>query len=220
MKLAQGADSIFFDQIGGKICLCFNKEHKHGLRPDDELFYRRENLAKLRKLPGKDIATGIECTADATAAFVDYIHGCELGNYVRCTEYDAADTLFPEMFRRTFPEVIMTNRLLHDCRKHWKEDLNFAFVFGNRFDVAVYRSRADIEQIPEYAQHVGKLLTLKKQYAEFLYDRQAKFVCDDELSLPDGGIYAEYKNGGKKMFAFPTGRKKTSPLTFSAIPSP
>lgn len=92
----------------------------------------------------------------------------------------------------------MTNRLLHDCRKHWKEDLNFAFVFGNRFDVAVYRSRADIEQIPEYAQHVGKLLTLKKQYAEFLYDRQAKFVCDDELSLPDGGIYAEYKNGGKK----------------------
>lgn len=40
MKLAQGADSIFFDQIGGKICLCFNKEHKHGLRPDDELFYR------------------------------------------------------------------------------------------------------------------------------------------------------------------------------------
>lgn len=208
MKLALGADSIFFDQVGGKICLCFNREHKHGDRPDDELFYRRENLKNLRALLGKNQALGTECTSDATAGFVDYIHGCETGNYVRSNKFENTDRLFPALFRRTFPEVIMSNRFVHDCRTHWKDELNFAFVFGNRFDVAIYRCRAGISAIPAYARHLGRLLAIKERYKAFFYDRQAAFVCDDKLTVPKGVVYAEYKNGGTKLFALANGTSK------------
>ena len=111
-------------------------------------------------------------------------------------------SLFPQLFRRTFPEIIMTNRFTHDCRNGWKKELNYAFVHGFRFDVAIYRSRGDIEMLPEYAALIGKLLALKRSYARYFYDSDSRYVCDTVLSVPSGIRYAEYKRGNEKLFVF------------------
>ena len=199
-KLEFGPDSIFFDQVGGRSKLCFNPAHKHGYRPDDEILYRRENLRACRALLGPDQAIGTECTNDGVCFEVDYLHGCDFGNSYRATKNAPVKTHFPQMWRRTFPGIIMTNRFIHDEREGFRDDLNHAFIYGFRYDVAIYRCRkACVTELPAYAAHLKKLLDLKKEYSEFFYG--GKFVCETDLSLPEGVKYCEYEAGGKRMFA-------------------
>jgi len=202
LKLSFDPDSIFYDQIGGVCRLCFNKEHKHGARPDDELHFRRENLDRLRAMLKDDQAIGTECTNDSVCGKVDYLHGCDFGNSYRATKTSPTKSHFPQMFRRTFPEIIMTNRFIHDCRTGWKDDLNHAFINGFRYDVALFRCRKiGIGSMPEYGEHLEKIFRLKEEYSRFFYDRNARYVCQTELDLPEEIKYCEYVNGSERMFA-------------------
>lgn len=200
-KLSFSPDSIFFDQIGGRSKLCFNSAHKHGYRPDDEMYYRRENLRELRAICGPEQALGTECIGDATSCLVDYIHGCDFGNSYRMLKNSPTRTQFPQMFRRTFPEIIMSNRHIHDCREGFRDDLNHAFITGCRFDVAIYRCRkVGVAGEPAYEEHLGRLLALKEKYHKFFYG--GRFVCDTDLALPAGVKYYEYLAAdGERMFA-------------------
>lgn len=203
-KLSFSPDSIFYDQIGGVSRLCFNEKHKHGGRPDDELHFRRENLDRLRAILGDEQAIGTECINDSVCGKVDYIHGCDFGNSYRATKSAPTKNHFPQMFRRTFPEIIMTNRFIHDCRAGWKDDLNHAFINGYRFDVALFRCRKiGIGSMPEYGEHLSKILKLKEEYSRFFYDRDGKYVCETELTLPAEVKYCEYVNTrtNERMFA-------------------
>ncbi len=201
MKISFDPNSIFYDQIGGRSKLCFNPEHKHGYRPDDEMVYRRQNLKELRAICKGDIAIGTECVNDGAIGEVDYIHGCDSGAFYRAKKNSPVKNIFPQMFLRTFPEPIISNRFIHDCRIGFREDLNHAFMNGFRFDVAIYRCRKDtIGALPEYAEQIAKIMKLKEQYAEFFYFG-GKYVCDTELSLPQGVKYCEYVHAEKRMFA-------------------
>ena len=202
LKLKFAPDSIFYDQIGGVCRLCFNKEHKHGARPDDELHYRRENLDRLRAMLEDEQAIGTECVNDSVCGRVDYIHGCDFGNAYRATKSASVKTIFPQMFRRTFPEIIMTNRFIHDCRTGWKDDLNHAFINGYRYDVALFRCRKiGIGSMPEYGEHLAKILKLKQEYSRFFYSVETKYVCETDLDLPAEIKYCEYVRGDERMFA-------------------
>ncbi len=202
LKLTFAPDGIFYDQVGGISRLCFNDKHKHGRRIDDELYFRRENIARIRSILGEEQALGTECTNDAVSGCVDYLHGCDYANYYRRTKSDSVKNLFPAMFRRTFPEIIMTNRFLHDCRPGWKNDLNYAFVQGFRYDVALFRCRKiGIAGLPEHAEHIGKIMAKKAEYARFFYNRETKYVVETALDLPAGVYYVEYVLGEERMFA-------------------
>ncbi len=202
-KLSFDPSSIFFDQIGGRCYLCFNPEHRHGYRPDDEIVYRRQNLREVRKLLGEEQALGTEVTNDSVSGELDYIHGSDFGTsyYVSNRKYIPQNHL-TAMFRRTFPEIILTNRHVHDdadCTL-WKPSLNHAFINGLRFDVSIYRGRLiGVKGLPQYAEYLGKLLALKEQYHDFFY--HGRFVCNTDLELPEGVIYTEYEANGKTMFA-------------------
>jgi len=202
MKLALGADSIFYDQLGGNSQLCFDESHKHGPRPDDEMYYRRENIDALRAMLGEGQALGTESTGDATSCKMDFIHGCETGSWVKQAKGSKPKNLMPQIFRSTFPEIIISNRQPHDCRTNYELELNYAFVQGLRFDVSLYRSRRSVTTLPEYGEHIKKLIDLREQYHRFFYDRAAKYVCETDLTLSDGVIYAEYRYGDERMFAF------------------
>lgn len=202
MKMDLGADSIFYDQVGGGVQLCFDESHKHGPRVDDEIYYRRENLDRLRAMLGDDQAIGTECTSDATACKIDYIHGCEPGSKAKNSKKDSMKSLMPQIFRSTFPEVIISNRQPHDCRTGFDIELNFAFIHGFRFDVSLYRSRASVTTLPEFGERIDRLVALKEEYHRFFYDRDAKYVCETKLDLPAGVRYAEYRYGDERMFAF------------------
>lgn len=215
-KMSFGPDSIFFDQVGGRSKLCFNPEHKHGNRPDDEMVYRRENLRRIRATCTGEIALGTECTNDAASCEVDYLHGCDFGNSYRSSKNAPTKMQFPQMFRRTFPEIIMSNRHIHDCREGFRDDLNHAFIQGCRFDVAIWRCRKiGIAGLPEYGEHLAKLLALKQKHHDFFYG-DGRYVCEHDITLPDGIFAAEYTDSkGGHMFALRSEAKET--VTFDVM---
>ena len=178
------------------------------------MVYRRRNLRDLRALLGPDQAIGTECVNDTAICEVDYIHGCDRGAGLRSSLSAPTATVFPYMFRRTFPEPVITNRWIHDCRRGWRDDLNHAFIFGMRFDVAIWRCRKiGVAGLPEYGEHLKKLLELKEKYRRFFYDwENGRFVCDTALDLPEGIFCCEYKNGDERMFALRSAADET--LTF------
>lgn len=186
-KLAFNPDSIFFDQMGGhKPFLCFDETHGHGARGDAEPAWRIKNMDAIRSLCGPDQAFGTEQTVDAFAPHIDYHHGCQYGNIF-------GETVFPELFLRTFPEPITTDRFLHDNRPDFKRLLNYAFAYGFRFDVSVYRGRKCIvSDLPDYAAHIKKLIDIREKYRSFFYE--GRFVCNHTVSVPKQIRVTEYQN--------------------------
>ena len=210
VKLSFQPDSIFFDQIGGHFPrLCFDETHQHGPRGDREQEWRIKNLKALRSLCNEEQAIGSEFTVDAYAPYLDYHHGCMFGNTYRET-----NTLFPELFLRTFPETIQTDRFLHDDREGFEKALNYAFLYGFRFDVSIYRGRkSTVGSLPAYAAYLKKLIECKETYHRFFY--HGRFVVKTELSLPEGVKVAEYEHGDEVMFAL--WNHSTGPQSFSVF---
>lgn len=201
-KLSFNPSSIFYDQVGGRCFLCFNPNHRHGYRPDDEMVYRRQNLREIHALLGADQALGTEVTNDSICGEVDYLHGSDFGTsyYYKQRGY-MPERHFVAMFRRTFPEIVMSNRHMHDDGPLFREAMNHAFVSGLRYDVAIYRSRKiGVKQMPAYADYLSKLLALKEKYHKYFY--HGKFVCNTDLDLPACITCNEYESlDGGRMFA-------------------
>ena len=195
VKLSFNPDSIFYDQIGGHHCwLCFDAKHPHGNRGDMEPRYRAAAFKALRGLLSGDKALGSENTVDLFAPYLDYHHGCDLGNWY-------AENCFPQLFLRTFPEAIMTNRFIHDCREDYKFQLNFAFAMGYRFDVSIYRGRVvGIAGEPDYAAYIRTLIDLKAKWHRFFYD--GRFVVETLYDLPESVIMTEYRHGDETLLVF------------------
>lgn len=192
-KLSYNADSVFFDQVGGHFPRpCFDESHEHGTRGDREAIWRRENMQAIRQLCTGDKAFGTEFVVDCFAPFVDYHHGLGGGW--------CSDNSFPEMYRHTFPETIMTNRLIHDERHDYQRELNFAFAYGYRFDVGIYRCRGSIGDAPAYGAHIAALLKLREQYKEFFYE--GMFTAETDVDLPKGIVKTEYKHDSRHLFVF------------------
>ncbi len=186
-KLSFGPDSIFYDQMGGHLPkICFDETHKHGRRGDTEAKWRIENMDAIVRLCGPEVAYGTEQCVDAFAPHVHYHHGCQYGNFY-------GETAFPEMFLRTFPEPIMSDRFLHDDRDDFKRILNYSFAYGFRFDVSIYRGRKSIiSDLPGYASYVRKLLDMKKMYSGYFY--RGRFVCRHTPALPEKVRMTQYEN--------------------------
>lgn len=202
-KLSYGCDSIFYDQLGASSHLCFNEAHKHGPRTDDEARYRMENIAACRELLNEDQAIGTECTTDFIAASVHYIHGCDRGAWYKKKEGDSTKGIFPALFLHTFPETIVTNRFVHDCREGFRDELNFNFIHGLRFDVSIYRGRViGIKGLPEYAAHIKKLNDLKDKYADFFFG-DGRFIYDTVPEHTSDKVYfGEHTAGDRRLMTF------------------
>lgn len=195
VKLSLNPDSIFFDQAGGHRChLCFNKNHKHGNRGDMDPLYRVENFKALGELIREDQALGTENTVDLFDPYIDYHHGCDFGNWY-------AENAYPQLYLNTFPETVMTNRFIHDERDDYKRQLNYALICGYRFDVSIYRGRVvDISGVPNYANHVKRLIEYKEKYHRFFYP--VKFFMEELPELPDSILMTEYAYEDERLVLF------------------
>ena len=194
LKLSLGADSIFFDQMAGhRPNLCFDQSHPHGKRGDQDGEARIGNMKAILALLDENQAFGSEFTVDAFAPYVHAHHGCQLGNFF-------SEDAVPQLFRRTFPEPIMTNRFIHDEKDGYRRILNHAFFYGLRFDVSINRGRVcGIAGAPEYAKRIGELVALRAKYKEFFYT--GSFVCDHTPPLPQGVRMSEYRSGDGRYLA-------------------
>lgn len=171
IKLEFNPDSLFFDQLGGHLPrFCFDETHKHKNRCDMDVVYKKENVRAIREILPEGKCIGTENVVDVLAPYFDYSHGCESAWF---DEFS-----FPSMYRYTFPETVITNRLIHDDKTFYQHHLAYAFVNGLRFDVSVYRGReVDITALPNYAEYLSYLLTIKQNYCEFFYE--GVFIGDD-----------------------------------------
>lgn len=213
LKDSFGVDSIFFDQLGCSVKLCFDQTHPHGVRIDREAGARLENIRAIRELLTPEKAIGTEWVCDRYAEATDYIHGC--GN--SCNFIPEA---YPDLYLNTFPGTICSNRFIHDEREDYKDHLNYAFVSGLIFDVCIFRGRVcGIAGQPNYAAYVKKLLDIKQTYAKYFY--HGTFCSLQGQALPaeirgsgfkaaDGGRIAALWNETDHDLTFPLfGREVT-----------
>ena len=176
IKFDYGCDSAFFDQIGGAAPLpCFNENHFHGPRADECEKWRVEAFKSMYAACPEGKAIGTEMVNDMVLPYVHYIHGIQIGAvYV--------PGCFPEMFMRTFPETIQTDRFVHDAKPGTDQSLANAFVHGFRLDVSPWRGRAHIGELPDLAQKIKALLGIKEKYRRFFYG--GAYVYDRPASIP------------------------------------
>jgi len=193
MKFDFGCDSAFFDQIGAAAPLpCFNEDHFHGPRPDACEKWRVEAFKKLKANCPEGKAIGTEMVNDMCLSYVHYIHGCQLGPIF-------GPNCFPEMFMRTFPEVIQTDRFVHDNKEGTDRQLGHAFIHGYRHDICPWRGRTSIGSMPALGEKLKKILDLKEKYGKFFYEGQ--YTCENDLPLPSCIKYGEFVSGKEHMYA-------------------
>ena len=99
-----------------------------------------------------------------------------------------------------FPEIIISNRWTHDEKKGYIDELNYAFVFGMIFDVSIFRGRmGGMKNQPNYAEHIKRLIDLKKRYRQFFYT--PSFSYDPKLlQVPHGITAARYQTKDGILF--------------------
>ena len=193
-KRSFSPDGIFYDQLCCCHKCCFDRRHLHGARIDLEPAYRLENASAIRRLITPEESFGTELICDRFTPYVDYIHGCGMA-----MSYSAA--AYPDLYRHTFPEVIVSNRWAHAEEPGYRKKLNYAFVTGLIFDISIYRGRmTDMSGAPHYAEYVASLLALRQEYRDFFYD--GRFISvERELALPGRVHAAAYEHSGKLIVA-------------------
>lgn len=195
MKFDYGCDSAFFDQIGGAAPLpCFNESHFHGPRADACEEWRVEAFRQMYTACPSGKAIGTEMVTDMILPYVHYIHGCQTGSF-----YVPGN--FPQMFQRTFPEVIQTDRFVHDDKDGTDAALGHAFVRGYRLDVSPWRGRAQLSDLPDLAEKIRRILALKAQYKDYFYDGRQVFNVNPDLPACIGWGAFENADGSSRILA-------------------
>lgn len=151
-----GADGILFDQLGvvGPK-QCFNRSHGHDTPASAEarLELIRDIARHIRKLDPEFIIM-TEGVVDVEQADIPYFHGW--GNGFGYFEPGPSETVFPELFRYTYPTFVATERIPNPFLT--RNYANYACAYGLRFEIES-RYTADVkylttDQVPapeEYA---------------------------------------------------------------------
>ena len=213
LKFDFGCDSAFFDQIGGAAPLpCFNESHLHGPRPDACEEWRVEAFRRMFDACPEGKAIGTEMVNDMILPYVHYIHGIQTG-----AVYVPGN--FPQMFQRTFPEVVQTDRFVHDDKTGTDAALGHAFVRGYRFDVSPWRGRTQLSELPSLAEKIGRILALKKAYAAYFYDGRQVFDQTPDLPACIGYGMFEHADGSSRILALwnNSDREQTFPAAGKTI---
>lgn len=187
-----GPDSIFFDQMGGRLpYLCFDKSHPHAYPALAQGQGKDKTLAAMRQalITGHGgRAFGTEKVSDCLDRHVDFVH---------VADYGAAQTpeACPEMFVYTFPDILFSTRGIRDERDHQKR-MNWGFLFGWRFDVEIWRCRGDLRDAPNYGAYMAKLIALRERWPDLLMT--GRFVDQDFFKTAGAGVIAKGFTGGGK----------------------
>jgi len=215
-----GADGIIYDQVGimnPMPCFSKNHDHKPGLGDaKNRLQMINEARQKSREV-NPDFIVMTEGTNDAIIRGIDYHHGCGLGSMISFFGVDG----FPELFRYTFPELIMTQRNPNPMIT--RTDANWALVYGLRHEIES-RYPGDVEYLlygtlptaesylnvvsppsikkmnllpaAEATKYVHSLIEFEKNNSDFF--RSGKFIDEDGIEVKGNDILAKgFVNGNK-----------------------
>ncbi|MDA3924113.1 MAG: DUF6259 domain-containing protein [Kiritimatiellae bacterium] len=164
-----GADGFIYDQFGiGGPGFCYNEEHGH-VNPIDAWAEDRFRLTKrltdaLRaRKPGFVVMT--EWVIDGLAGDFPYFHGCGVG--LKTIIPTPGQKTFPELFRYTFPELIVTQRNANPMST--RNISNFACFYGFRHENES-RYTGDVK----YLKHT---MPVSKDYSDCNSPPDVRLVC-------------------------------------------
>lgn len=184
--LSLDPDCIFYDCFGAWSCYpCYNEQHEHGNRPDAQWEGRRKVFEAVRDLCGEEKVLANEVINDVCASYSQIMHSLVYNGY-------NSDFDFPELFRYTFPDAIITNRFINNEGENYDKQLRWDFMIGMRFDTGeIPRFSDERAGGPRYAQIIGEMNSLRMQYAEFMMD--GLFTIRDTSPLPYDVYRTEYE---------------------------
>lgn len=165
-----GADGVLYDLGGTRPLFCFAEGHDHK-KPNEARASKANRYKELRaniKSRGEDRIIMEEHCIDIYSQHMDI---------VQPPTFNARSNFAVEMFRYTFPEVVMTNRNMALDEEGYLDNCNYSFIYGLAFDMSIFRCAGTLEDVPNYTAYVKKLVALRKQYAK--YFAYGKFVDED-----------------------------------------
>lgn len=212
-----GADGIIYDQLAvtaPKYCYATNHNHK-----TPEVMYTGDRYAFLRKIAttmktiNPDFIVMTEGLSDVVLNSVAWFHGYENGVYVPTQKEiegkyskTAYSSVYPEMFKYTFPEMLTTTR--NPSPVNNRLILNYATVYGFRQELES-RYAADVRYLKEnripvpedYANVISKpdleLVTSQDPIAMKVY---TKAIIDFQRENADLLWHGKYIDGKKFEF--------------------
>jgi len=205
--LELGADGVLYDIGGMRPFFCYAEGHTHK-KPSHSHESKAANYAGLRdyvKSFGEDKVILMEHNVDIYAQSMDASHGIATIPDARLLNPATAgnpadaqnDTTLREMYRYTFPELVVTNRECGEDEAHYKALAGYSFLLGLRFDMTIYRCCGSLKDIPHYAAYLKELNGLYHAYADFIlrgtFVDSDGFTCSDPLVFAKGWRSAEGK---------------------------
>ncbi|MDA3926098.1 MAG: DUF6259 domain-containing protein [Kiritimatiellae bacterium] len=195
-----GADGFIYDQFGiGGTGFCYNEAHGHAnpvqawAEDRFRLTKRLTDALRARK-PGFVVMT--EWVIDGLAEDFPYFHGCGVG--LRTFIPTPGQKTFPELFRYTYPELIVTQRNPNPMST--RNIANFACFYGFRHEnesrytgdvkylkhtMPVPKDYSDCNSPPDVrmvcstppkpvAKYMREVIAMRNQFADFL--KRGRFV--------------------------------------------
>ena len=215
-----GADGVLYDIGGLKPYFCYAKGHTH-LKPSHSHESKARNYQELReyvKTFGDDKAITMEHNVDIFGQYMDFAQGGATCPEMRLRRPETAENLeaakddgmLLEMYRYTFPELVMTNRECGEDEVDYKAMAGYSFLLGLRFDMTIFRCCGSLSDIPNYAAYLKKICGIYQEFADYIL--RGTFVDTDGFTCSNPYVLAKGWKGVRGGMAAtlwnPTGREQ------------
>ena len=179
--LSLGADGVLYDLGGYRPLFCCVDGHDHK-KPNESRASKAARYLDLRRnIQEKgDRAILMEFVVDIYSQHMDICQGSLFA--------PRKEELVPEMFRYTFPEVIMTNRNNALDEENYLDNCNYSFLMNLAFDLSIFRCAGLPSDIPNYTAYMKELIALRKQYSKYFH--YGKFVDRDGFTTDGTALTA------------------------------
>jgi hypothetical protein len=162
--LSYGVDGVLYD-IGGSLPhACHDESHPHE-KPTLAFATKDKNYRELReniKKANPNAVIAMENSVDIFGQYMDLAQPTGSCNYEFWHNTKAGGSgAFPEMYRYTFPEHAVTNRDNGHDEVNMKKHVNYAFLFGMRYDMSIFRCKGELDEIPNYKNYLAKVNKLR-----------------------------------------------------------
>ncbi|NLO83186.1 MAG: hypothetical protein GX094_09045 [Clostridiales bacterium] len=177
-----GVDGVLYDLGGITPYFCYDDRHEHK-KPNyscatKDLKYKA--LHDYVRSRGSDKAIMMEHNIDIFAQHMDISQGST-------TKPNPNNLL--ELYRYTFPELIMTNRECGQDEENYKQLANYSFVYGLRYDMTIFRCCGTLSDIPNYAAYLKHINEIRSKYSDYLL--KGRFTDNEGFTLDNTIVVAK-----------------------------
>lgn len=177
-----GADGVLYDIGAMTPFFCYDERHEHkkpsfACATKDKKYWELHDYIRSR---GSDKAIMMEHNVDIFAQHMDICQGYS-------TRPQPSHML--ELYRYTFPELIVTNRECGQDEDNYLLYANCSFIYGLRFDMTIYRCCGTLSDIPNYAAYLKRINNLRSQYSCYLL--KGSFTDNEGFTLDNLRITAK-----------------------------